>query len=83
MYDSSRQHWYQVQYCPHTLPPHTHTHRERERYLRGETDLERERAGLRIGERLQRRTGGDLLGGLRARLGGELDKRADSLRDRE
>lgn len=48
-------------------------------YLRGEADIERERAGLRTGERLRRR-GGDLLGGLRARLGGELDKMEDSLR---
>ena len=39
-------------------------------YLRGEIDLER--AGLRIGERLRLRLKGDLLGGLRARLGGEL-----------
>lgn len=39
------------------------------RPLRGEIDLERDRAGLRIGgERL--RLIGDLLGGLRARLGG-------------
>lgn len=44
-------------------------------YLRGrEDDLERERTGLRIGERLRRRPMGDLLGGLRARLGGELHK---------
>ena len=43
-------------------------------HRRGETDLERERAGLRIGERLRRRRG-DRLGGLRALLGGELPKR--------
>lgn len=36
-------------------------------------DLERDRAGLRIGERLRLRARGDLLGGLRARLGGELN----------
>ena len=41
-------------------------------YLRGEIDLEREQAGLRIGERLRLRMKGGLLGGLRARLGGEL-----------
>ena len=41
-------------------------------YLLGEIDLERERTGLRIGERLRLRLKGDLLGGLRARLGGEL-----------
>lgn len=40
------------------------------RPLRGENDLEFERAGLRIGERLRLRPMGDLLGGLRARLGG-------------
>lgn len=39
------------------------------RPLRGESDLERERAGRRIGERLRLRSG-DLLGGLRARRGG-------------
>lgn len=44
----------------------------RQNYLRGENDLERERADLRIGERLRLRPTGDLLGGLRARLGGEL-----------
>lgn len=38
--------------------------------LLGDIDLERERAGLRIGERLRLRIG-DLLGGLRGRLGGE------------
>lgn len=37
-------------------------------YLRGEADLERERPTLRTGERL--RLTGDLLGGLRGRLGG-------------
>lgn len=41
------------------------------RPLRGETDLDRDRTGLRIGERVRRRGGGDLLGGLLARLGGE------------
>lgn len=49
-------------------------------YLRGEADIEREWAGLRTGERLRRRGGGDLLGGLRARLGGDLNKIEDSLR---
>lgn len=39
------------------------------RYLRGEIDLERERIGLRIGERVRLRGIGDLLGGLRTRLG--------------
>jgi len=39
-------------------------------YLRGEKDLDRERADLRIGERVRLRPIGDLLGGLRARLGG-------------
>ena len=43
-------------------------------YLRGEADLERERAGLRTGERLRRRGGGDLLGGLLTRLGGDLEQ---------
>lgn len=43
-------------------------------YLRGESDLERERPGRRIGERLRLRCG-DLLGGLRARLAGELSLR--------
>lgn len=38
--------------------------------LRGDTDLERERAGLRMGERVRLRSG-DLLGGLRALLGGD------------
>lgn len=38
--------------------------------LRGEADLERDRAILRTGERLRLRPTGDLLGGLRARLGG-------------
>lgn len=38
--------------------------------LRGEADLDRERPILRTGERLRRRPTGDLLGGLRARLGG-------------
>ena len=41
-------------------------------YLRGDTDLEQERASLRIGDRLRRRGGGDRLGGLLARLGGDL-----------
>lgn len=43
-------------------------------YLLGEIDLEGERTGLRIGERerLRLRLKGDLLGGLRARLRGEL-----------
>lgn len=41
-------------------------------YLRGDTDLERKRAGLRIGERLRRQGGGDRLGRLLARLGGDL-----------
>lgn len=41
-------------------------------YLRGDADLERERPSLRIGERLRRRGGGDLLGGLLTRLGGDL-----------
>lgn len=40
-------------------------------YLLGEIDLDRDLAGLRIGERLRLRSG-DLLGGLRGRLGGEL-----------
>lgn len=40
-------------------------------YLRGEMDLERERTGLRIGDRLRLRIG-DLLGGLRSLLGGDL-----------
>lgn len=39
--------------------------------LLGETDLEPDLTGLRIGERLRLRLIGDLLGGLRARLGGE------------
>lgn len=39
------------------------------RPLRGEIDLERERIGLRIGERVRLRGTGDLLSGLRARLG--------------
>lgn len=39
--------------------------------LLGDIDLERERAGLRKGERLRLRIGGDLLGGLRALLGGD------------
>lgn len=43
-------------------------------YLLGDVDLERERAGLRTGERLRLRLIGDRLGGLRARLGGELSK---------
>lgn len=45
-------------------------------------DLERDRAGLRIGERLRLRARGDLLGGLRARLGGErrLGGRGERLR---
>ena len=44
-------------------------------YLRGEADLERDRAILRTRERLRLRPTGDLLGGLRARLGGgELPK---------
>lgn len=43
-------------------------------YLRGEIDLECERIGLRIGERVRLRGTGDLLGGLRARLG-ELHKK--------
>lgn len=49
--------------------------------LLGDTDLERERKGLRIGERLRLRSG-DLLGGLRARLGGErrLKGRGERLR---
>lgn len=38
--------------------------------LLGENDLDRERAGLRIGERERLRTIGDLLGGLRGRRGG-------------
>lgn len=38
--------------------------------LRGEIDRERERRGRRRGERLRRRGGGDLLGGLLKRLGG-------------
>lgn len=38
--------------------------------LRGEADLERERAILRTGERLRLRPTGDRLGGLRTRLGG-------------
>jgi len=42
----------------------------KEKYLRGENDLDRERADLRIGERVRLRPIGDLLGGLRARLGG-------------
>lgn len=44
-----------------------------ENYLRGENDLERERADLRIGERVRLRPIGDLLGGLRGRLGGDLE----------
>jgi hypothetical protein len=39
-------------------------------YLLGEIDLERERRGRRGGERLKRRGGGGLLGGLLNRLGG-------------
>lgn len=39
-------------------------------YLRGEIDREREWRGRRRGERLRRRGGGDLLGGLLNRLGG-------------
>lgn len=47
-----------------------------EKYLRGEKDLDRERADLRIGERERLRPIGDLLGGLRARLGGgDLEKK--------
>lgn len=42
------------------------------KYLLGEIDLEPDLTGLRIGERLRLRPIGDLLGGLRARLGGEL-----------
>lgn len=38
-------------------------------YRRGESDLERDRIGRRIGERLRLRMG-DLLGGVRPRLGG-------------
>lgn len=51
------------------------------RPLLGESDLERDRRGLRIGERLRLRSG-DLLGGLRARLGGErrLGGRGERLR---
>lgn len=48
------------------------------RYLRGEIDLERERTGLRTGgERLRLRLTEDLLGigGLLARLGGELSEK--------
>jgi len=45
-----------------------------ENYLRGENDLERERADLRIGERVRLRPIGDLLGGLRGRLGGDLQE---------
>ena len=41
-------------------------------YLLGDIDLERDRGGLRIGERLRLRLSGDLLGGLRGRLGGDL-----------
>lgn len=41
-------------------------------HLLGDGDREGERAGLLIGERLRRRPTGDLLGGLRGRLGGEL-----------
>lgn len=41
-------------------------------YRLGEMDLDRERIGLLIGERLDRRPTGDLLGGLLARRGGEL-----------
>ena len=47
-------------------------------YLRGDTDLDRERAGLRIGERLRRRGGGDRLGGLLARLSGDLKRKASA-----
>lgn len=43
-------------------------------YLRGESDLERDRPGLLRGERLRRRGGGDLLGGLLGRLGGDLEQ---------
>lgn len=54
------------------------------RPLRGEADLERERAGLRTGERLRRRIGGDLLGGLLARLtAGDLLLRGNGERLRE
>ncbi len=42
------------------------------RPLRGESDLERERAGLRIGVRLRLTLNGDLFAGLRYRLGGDL-----------
>jgi len=42
----------------------------KEKYLRGEKDLDRERADLRTGVRVRLRPIGDLLGGLRARLGG-------------
>lgn len=45
-----------------------------QQYLRGEKDLERDRADLRIGERLRLRPIGDLLEGLRARLGDELEE---------
>lgn len=49
-------------------------------YLRGDIDLELERRGLLIGERLRcRGGGGDLLGGLLGRLGGDL-KQAIPLR---
>lgn len=41
------------------------------RPLLGEIDLERDRPGLRIGERLRLRSGDLLGGGLRGRLGGE------------
>lgn len=41
------------------------------RPLRGEIDLDRDRASLRLGDRLRLRLIGDLLGGLRTRLGGE------------
>lgn len=54
------------------------------RPLRGETDLERDRAGLLRGERLRRRIGGDLLGGLLALLAmGDLLLRGNGERLRE
>lgn len=54
------------------------------RPLLGDMDLDRERAGLLIGERLRRRPTGDLLGGLRAclgdrRLGGSGERRRTGL----